>query len=338
MNTINLSSADEYLFAPNSRQEQLKAAGKKEYPVYKIISNSTLALLNTCPRKFQLEIEEKQLTLSSRGEKLESIDTCFGTAVGAAIQTLWLTHSIEFAQCTLLANWSIQLDDENSKTKKSLGSALFALDQYRLKYFEPMKFDGWEVASIPNSSGRLIPGIEPACAITLPDSYRYDMHVDLILFNKRTMRYMVVELKTSGANYFHPAMFSNSRQATGYALLLMTKFKLHVSNIDCMYLVYLTSKYEFNEIPKSVGRNEVIQFLNDIIVESNNINNYIRLQYFPMRGTSCMAFGRPCYHFDSCDMASHAKLTDKKFYPEPIDIEVDYTEVLKHFEINVEIE
>lgn len=345
-----LAGAEDYLasgVAPNSRAAQLRAQGSKQYPVYKILSNSTLALLNTCPRKFSLDVEraqQRKVELAARQHQqvvdqtatvvsTDTVDTAFGTAFGAGAQALWLTNSLDRAILALVSAWTLPLDDEKVKTRKSFYYCIRALQAYHAQVYTEQLAEGWQIATLTCDDGRTISGIEPACSIPLANDYRYDLHIDLILYHPQRNVYKIVEMKTSGNTYFHEAMFANSRQALGYAAVIATKAKTKPNEIECEYLVYMTIQRTFNVIEQTITGHAVVQFFNDIICEANQVETYVQMDYFPKRGTSCMDYGNPCYHYGTCDYATKANLKDKLFYAEPIDVTVTMEAILAHYKI-----
>lgn len=264
------------------------------------LSYSKLQLAQLCPRKFQLEEVE------GFGVREENIDFAFGHAVGAGVQALIENpNDLNRAMLTAIAHWNVDFWDEDSRKKKSLFYAVEAIRKFSaLIHFQKTVLNNYEIAYFANAEGKLVPAIELTFQIQCHEGYIYEGHIDLVLKEKSGDKYLILELKTSGFNNLHEAMYKNSFQALGYSVVLdsIAKDMGVASSYHVLYLIYKSGAqgYEWMLFPKS--RSERIEFINDIILDIEILEIYRELGHYPKRGQACFNFFRPCAYLDHCGM------------------------------------
>jgi hypothetical protein len=283
-----------------SNEKVVKKLGYVWEPDIIPLSYSRLNTLHSCPRKFLLK------ELNQNKSHFISIDTSYGSAFGTGVQELFRSNSIERAVVAALGAWDYpEMEDLYGKKKdKSFWSCAQALHKFYESEFQVL-FDEYELAYIQGKSG-----IELFVYIHFESSYSYQVHIDLILQNRASGALAVAEIKTSGKAQT-PAMWGNAEQTLGYYAILETLCKRYNLPMEprVLYITQNTSKLDdpysnfgFHtfrfEKESANSANFIISTLTSIEV----IEVYIKNAFFPKRGNSCEAYGRPCEFFGLCDM------------------------------------
>jgi hypothetical protein len=268
------------------------------------LSYSGLLDLHACPRKYQLNKLQAE-----RGEQdiSTSVTFAYGHAMGEGIQQ-FLIHrdkqgsdkAFQTALWKMFLAWDCDLLDENHKQKKSFLRAVAAILQFKSMSDEGLIGEEWEVAEF---NGK--PAAELGFKIDLGDGFYYRGYVDLVLRNKYTGEYLILELKTSSATYINHYSYKNSAQAIGYSVVLDT-IAPGVSSYGVQYLVYMTRMEQFEafDFPKSFRQR--VQWLQDVIWDKKQIQDmeafYGADGIWQVRGESCCDFGRVCDYMDICGL------------------------------------
>lgn len=280
------------------------------------LSHSSLNLLHTCPRKF--ELYRKQLAEGQR----TTVDMSFGSALGAGIAELFCAQArenyyeatgampefeelsvLDQAKLAMFISWDSELFAEKEKAKKSIMYCELALEKfYNLNF--PILCEDWEIASFKNK-----PAAELGFKILLPNNFSYRGYVDLVLKHKREKRYKVLELKTTGSYSLDIAMYKNSFQGVGYGVVLdyLAQEEGYESDYYVDYLVYKTKSMEFETYPFLKTNLQRVNWLNQLYNQTKVIELY-KKDGFPQHGESCFSYMRQCEYFGICEMSNEALL------------------------------
>lgn len=273
----------------------------------KDLSYSRCGSLHQCARKFQLENKFKLV----QGRR-QSVTFSFGHAVGMAVQATAEGDSYERMLLRVLMEWDLDLEDvgtlSEQKALKSPWFALEAAERWWEMVHDPKNSDlkGWDVAMVTDpNTGKQIPGVELTFAIDCGDGFTYEGHIDLLVVNKARTKFKVVELKTSGGNMVHEAMYKNSMQAVGYSVVIDKAAEtLGISNAyDVQYIVYQTKSQKYTSLPFIKTPQHRTIFLSNLITDINYINMCEEQNYYPRNGSSCFDFFRPCEYFGVCNFS-----------------------------------
>ena len=275
------------------------------------LSYSGLLDLHACPRLFQLnklQADKPEQDINT------SVTFAFGHAVGEGIQQYLISRgnksseeSLNFALWKMFLAWDCDLLGENDKQKKSFLRAVAALLQFHSMVDNGFITDEYEVAQF---NGK--PACELSFRIDLGDGFYYRGYVDVVLVSKLTGHYLILELKTSSANYVNHYSYKNSAQALGYSVVL-DKIAPGVTSYGVQYLVYLTksSRFEAFDFPKSFRQR--VQFLQDLMWDKKQIVDmsdfYGTQGIWQVRGESCTNFGRVCDYMDLCQTSTERLVT-----------------------------
>jgi hypothetical protein len=302
-------------------------------PRLKLLSHSSRTLLNTCARKYQLyRLSSEEQKMEDSLEVLQSVTFAYGSAVGVGVQSALEGKSENQVYIDTFLEWDTDLLDANPKQNKSFWLAMFAvqkfigikakgfLEDYELVYYLPQD-------AAPGDP--LIPAVELAFQILLPEGFKYRGFIDAVLKHKITGEILVLECKTSSGNT-NPAMFKNSGQALGYSVVLDILFP-EVSSYTVLYLVYETKNYVYTELPFTKSLLQRALWLQELLLDTEVIKLYNSYQTYPMQGASCFNFFRDCEYLGLCTIS-----TDKLTKPltQPILDRIEKDEDKYHFRID----
>lgn len=273
---------------------------------HKGLSYSRRGTLHTCARKFQIE--------NSFGlkQRTESVTFSFGHAVAAGVQSYFEHGNLQQAviDCTLL--YSMPWDDLGSPSeargKKNIWYSIHAVENY-IKQIEsllvgelaPLK--DWEIARLDGSDKA---ATEIQFRIELENGYMYEGHIDLILRNKLTGEYAILELKTTVFREPHDAMYSNSDQALSYSIVLDHAVGHQNTSYKVFYLIYSSSLQQWILKTFTKQAKQRLDWINNLIRDTEMIDYYEVSAKdgipYPTNGASCYNFFRPCEYYNVCEM------------------------------------
>lgn len=283
------------------------------------LSYSSLLLLHSCPRKF--ELYKHQSEKATIADEQSEITFAFGHIVGEAIQMILAGASKKEVIWKMFLGWHTDLLAENSKKSKSFWDAMIALERFIslresgfLEEYELVYYDGK-------------PACELSFCITFPDGFRLRGFVDAVLKHKESGQVLVLECKTTGNN-FSPSQYKNSAQAIGYSIVLDVLFP-HLSSYEVLYLIYKTTDQTYHTIPFVKSYLQRALWIKELLLDIEMIKLYEAAGTYPMHGESCYSFFRECEYLNTCTLSNDYILP--KFNP---DKHIDLTE----YQINLTIQ
>jgi len=285
----------ERMYAGTAQQKTAKRLGYIREPGVINLSYSRRGTLHSCPRKFLLR------EVMEHGIINESIHTSFGSSWGAAIAELFLTGDIQKATMAALAHWTIDLDTVDEKSQKGFWFLVAGLHSFYTHHYPAISSE-YELAYY---NGK--PCIELFFYIRIGSLFSYQGHIDIILRNKHTGAFLVLELKTS-KNEQHEAMWANSEQTLGYSIIVNCIDPL-ASQYEVRYMIFNPKQRDnfeadygctFYSFGKSA--NSKAEFITDLLMDVDLVQQYIKHNLFPKRGGACYSFNRPCEFFGTCDL------------------------------------
>lgn len=282
------------------------------------LSYSSLLLLHSCPRKFQLY--KHQSPVVSIYDEIQEVTFAFGHIVGEAIQLVLSGVPKRDIVWKMFLGWHADLLAENTKKSKSFWDAMIALER-----FISLRDSGFlEEYELVYYEGK--PACELSFCIVLPDGFRLRGFVDAVLRNRETGQILVLECKTTGNN-FSPSQYKNSAQAIGYSIVLDVLFP-DLSSYEVLYLVYKTTDQTYHSIPFVKNYLQRAVWIKELLLDIEMIKMYETHGTYPMHGESCYSFYRDCEYINTCTLSNEYILP--KFNP---DKHIDVTE----YQINLSI-
>ena len=268
-------------------------------PRYLRLSYSSSLDFHACPRYFQLSKLQAERVVDPRA----SITFSYGHAMGEGIQNYLIHRDLKKAIFAAFMAWEVDYDAVDEKRAKSMAGAIAGLMEFEglcnlglLEDYEVAYFNG-----------------KPASELSFTIQFEhttYRGYVDLVLRNIRTGEYLILELKTSSANYINHLQYKNSAQALGYSVIL-DKIAPGITSYSVLYLVQLTKlgRFETFEFPKNHQRALWIKDrLWDEQVLIGMIQTFGNYGIWPMNGESCTRFGSTCQFMDSCHIKTEHQM------------------------------
>ena len=263
------------------------------------LSYSTLLMINSCERKFQLlklqNIQNQDITFDTRKNNTH-LD--YGSAFGIGIQTYIITQNLEQAIWETIKSYNYA-NETAAKNATGLVAGLQAFaDQWDHSF--------WEIAY---HNGK--PAAEISFKIILDQETQdyYCGYIDLILRNKLSGLQVITEIKTTGMRIEDVSpLYKNSGQGTGYSIVLDP---IAGSQQAAWEVIYLVNQLKANNIMPKIHlipfnktlRNR-LSWLLDMKLDHERILQMIDIDHWPMRGSSCMAYNRACSLYGLCDLVS----------------------------------
>lgn len=264
----------------------------------------------TCERMFQLD-----RLLEGSPEKRDFPATVFGRAFGEGVSTYLLTQDIDQALWNSWLAYAPVLEDEKRSEEKLLNLVVVSAST-----LDNLLMD-WEVATFDGK-----PAVELSFRLNISKDIYFVGYVDVVLKNRWTGRYAILENKTTGLDLLDVSpLYKNSGQALGYSIVLDKIAGAEASEYDVLYLVAQLRSRSSNGFAPTVQSMEFPKTLQDRLnwfiglkMDVSRLEQMLALNVFPMRGASCMQYMKPCKHFGTCNMQA---LDRYKGIPEDV---IDY--------------
>lgn len=275
------------------------------------LSYSTNSLVESCARKFHLtkdrNLIEWDLPRESR-ENNEHLD--FGSAIGIGTAEYIVSNNLEKAIWAALSNFNFA-NETDTKNAISLVTCLQALNAT----WDPSQ---WEIATY---NGK--PAAELSFKVTLDEATQdyYCGYVDLVLIHRESKLAVVLEVKSTGYKMLDlRPLYQNSAQGTGYSVVL-DPITGGDSSWQVLYLVY---QFKSNNVvptllvyPFKKTLRDRLEWLLDLRLLYGHLLSLYDLNYWPKRSSGCMAYGKPCSLFGTCDLEAMQYTEDAWIAPEP---------------------
>jgi len=260
------------------------------------LSDSTLRLLYSCEKKFQL----MRLCKTDREEREESPAAIRGKAFGVGVQTYLLTKDINKALFeTWLAYWPIKEDRPYVSCARTLNNLVV------LKPTLDKLLERYEVAIF---NGK--PAVELSFRLNKKGSKWFFVgYIDIVMFDKQEGIYIVFELKTTGYKLHDlEPVYKNQSQALAYSIVIDKVAGEAQSKYGVVYLVIrdkgkdpVPDIYVFHFSKTLTDR---LKWFVSYGLDVQKLEQLEELDLWPMRGNSCVSFNRPCPLYGNCQLES----------------------------------
>lgn len=267
------------------------------------LSHSSIELFHACPRKFEIEKLLQGRPQEGAGDFMPSVDLICGTATGLGIQKILEGASVEEAVWEAYKIW-LPLGIDGGTKSKTFHHVVGHLEKFPFTFTGDAEFEEWELVYFDHPTLGKISSCELSFRIILNKDFAYRGYIDAILRNKRTGEYAVLEIKTTGSKEVHPAMYQNSYQGSSYAIVLdkITGQKsYHVK-----YLVLQFPSITQTVLPFYKTQSQRLEWLASLGLDCQQITAYKQEQYFPMRGSNCYSWRKPCHYLGMCELSKPA--------------------------------
>jgi len=275
-------------------------------PRVKLLSYSSIDTLNRCDREFQLY---RMSAKSADPTQQDEITFAFGHLVGAGI--CMAVRGMEENDIILelfFKWWKPDLLAENERQKKSFFYGIYAVQKFCALYRMGAILKEYEIVEVTDDNGDKIPAVELACKINFPDGFQYRLYMDMVLRHRETGEILVLENKTTSLSPVQPAIYKNSDQGLGYAVVLDTIFP-ELSSYKVLYLVYDTKAMEFEPLPFIKTHGMRALWIQSTLNRIDRIKTNERSIY-PMNGSSCLRFFKECPYYQTCTLSTSLLATN----------------------------
>lgn len=276
------------------------------------LSFSSLEQLHSCERKFQLE------KLLANPKREDSVHLWFGKAFGAGVAEFLLTGSKDRA---IFRAW-MEYDSVLAKDRKSKYSCIY----YLLQSFSHLEnlLQNYEV---PLFDGK--PAIELSFRLNINETKYFVGHIDVVLRNKVTGVYYVLEIKTTTSRLIDlDPEYRHSVQTVGYSTALDKIVGKKLSSYGVIYFVCQLPQWnatdniaKFHTMPYIKTLTDRLEWFVQLGIDVQRIEQMEMLGIFPRRAKACTSYGRVCIHFGTC----HLKNFDLPAPEEPDEIQYQFT-------------
>jgi hypothetical protein len=243
--------------------------------------------------------------LEGAPDKQDYPATVFGKAFGEGVSTYMITQDRDMALFKAWLGYYPILEDS-----KRTEEILLSLVMVTFPQLDNLLQD-WEVAYFQDK-----PAVELSFRLnnlqsdTHPNNIYFVGYVDIVLKNRWTGRYAIMENKTTGLDLLDlDPLFKNSGQALGYSIVLDKIAGAENSEYDVIYLIGQLKSRTANGFSPMVHVKTYPKTLQDRLnwfislgMDTNRLEQMLELNVFPLRGGSCLQYMRPCHHFGTCNL------------------------------------
>jgi len=257
------------------------------------LSHSNLETLNTCERKFQLDH-----LLEGSAVREESEHLSFGTAYGIGIAS-YLVHQDQDRAIweAYMGYWPLIESDRKNEELMIAGllNSFSKLDDL-LQDYEVVEVDGK-------------PATELTFRILIDDEYFFKGAIDVVLKNRWTGMYYVMDVKTTGLQLFDLSpLYENSGQTLGYSIGIDALVGEKQAAYGVLYFVLQLGKTKGeSKVHILAFEKTILDRLNWFLTLGMDVNRLKQMEemgVYPKRGSSCLQFMRPCKYFGTCGLHS----------------------------------
>jgi len=274
----------------------------------------------TCERKFQLN-----RLLERENERTINDSFSFGHAFEAGCVSYILNQDKDKAIWeTWLAYPDVTSNEDGVVTHVEVPDSVKKTDlvainmvQTAFPYLDTFLED-WEVASF---NGK--PASQLSFRVNIDETFYFVGYLDLAIRNKYTGKYAVWDAKTTGlAIHDLSPVYANSLQLIAYSVVLDKIVGEDYSDYDVHYFVGRVGAgngFQPQILPLSFSKTlkDRLNFFITLGLDVERLGKMKAMGIFPQRGSSCLKYNKPCFHFGTCGL--HALDKEKE-------IEEDTTE------------
>jgi hypothetical protein len=264
------------------------------------ISHSSLQLLRSCPRKFEFR------KLFKHAGREDSLPAEVGKALHEGVQNWFQNKDRTQAIWQLMLHYPYHLCSD-VEDDRSLWAAYATLETV----LDTGPLAEWEIATV-EFNGEARPAIEVPFEITISNfslsdgrhiPVSYIGKIDLLLFNRLTHEYRVVDVKTHRDRMKDLApKYEYDDQCLPYGMILEKMLGHEVTSFEISYLSTFVDLekpwcklYTFTKGPE-----EIQDWARSMVVDLQMLKFYYDLGWFKKHAASCTSFNRKCIYHDFC--------------------------------------
>lgn len=276
------------------------------------LSHSTLATLDSCPRKFEFT------KLYQNPKHSDSLAADFGSAIHIGFQEYLTSHNYTNAVWKMMLAYPWELGESSMKDRSAEG-AIALLD----KMIEVFPETEWELAWLTVEDGTKIPCTEVSFSLTFEDwpsltqlpldsqstikpksiDLTYVGFMDLVLHHKFNDTFMVVDIKTTSDKLEDQTpKYKYTDQCVPYGLVLNALLGIGYDELEVGYYVanpsILEPKVRFFSFYKS--SKDLADWAKGMQIKLSLLSQCTKSHWFPRTHNGCVSFNRVCPFYDYC--------------------------------------
>jgi hypothetical protein len=241
-----------------------------------------------------------------------------GTAIHHGYQHFLIHGDRDAATWQFMLDFPYEMEFMQEKDDRSAEAALATLEEM----FDSTDMAEWQLATIrrPNtieeleaglSGGVEVPAIEVPFelrfkGITLPDGrgIAFTGFLDALMFNRFTGAYKTLDIKTH-RRYARDATakYKFDSQQVPYGIIVEHLQGHRVESFEVLYLDCFVDvaepRVQLYEFTKDSG--DIQEWLTYKVLQFQQIQKYMELEFFPRVDSGCMSWNKPCYFLDVCE-------------------------------------
>lgn len=267
------------------------------------VSYSSLNTFSSCPRKFEFS-----KLYSRRARDFDTYAADVGTSLHKGYQEYLMSRDYDKAMWALLESYPYEGAFYQEKDDRSIEAAIMTLEAM----IESDDMLEWRVAEIKKPDGLVVPAIEVPFelilkGINLPDGRGIAVtgFIDALLRNVMNDRFRAWDIKTHRRTLADAtAKYKFDTQQVPYGIVLE---HIQGSQVDEFEVCYLDTYVDLANPRVEVysflkDRDAVQEWLMNTVLKCQQIQRYMEMDYFPRTDGGCLAFNRPCFYLQPCEL------------------------------------
>lgn len=275
------------------------------------VSYSSLNLLDACMRKFEFQ---KMYPRRVRDDEQFAADV--GTALHQGLQTYLSTGSEIAAQWALLESYPWIWAFNQTRDDRSIEACISTLDEMIIA----MDMSDWELMTIRNPEGNVVPAIEVPFEVRLKGLELADgrgvaftgfMDAAMRHRNHGTVRTLDIKTNRRQREDADPVYRFNTQQLP-YGICLEHIQGHSVADFEVLYLdCYIDLlNPRVHMYPYVKDSEDVQDWLVNTVMKVKRIQQSVEMDYFPRTDGGCLSWNKPCWFLDICQTRDKEVVTD----------------------------
>lgn len=278
---------------------------------YLRVSYSSMNVFRSCHRKFEFT---KLMPRRVRDSDAYAADV--GKALHAGYQSYLAYGNEELAFWEFMKVFPYRHEWNQKNDYRNLEAAAVTLQAM----LDSVQLGDYELAHIKNPAGKTVPAIEVPFelrfkGITLPDGrgIAFTGYIDAILRNLVNGRFRTVDIKTHRSNLTDStAKYKFDAQQVPYGIVLE---HIQGNPIESFEILYLDCYIDVLEprvtlYPFVKDKEEINEWLMNRILEFQQIQQFMEMDYFPRTSGGCINFNRPCWFLEPCSSRDKSTIVE----------------------------
>ncbi len=266
-------------------------------------------LLSSCARKFEFS-----KLYPRRARDYDTFAADVGTALHHGYQNYLVTRSDDKAQWALMESYPYEAEWNQDNDYRSLEATVVTLAEM----IDSASMLEYRVAEMVHPDGHVVPAIEVPFelymdGIILPDGRGIAVtgFVDAFLINVMTESYRSLDIKTHRSTIKDAtAKYKFNSQQVPYGIVLEHIQQRQIDEFEVLYLdTYVdlaepaVELYAFDKDQDSLQ-----EWLMNTALKCQQIKQYMEMDYFPRTDGGCMAFNKPCFFLNICELRDRTQI------------------------------